>query len=226
MMYKDWIKSNGNSSIFLTWLNHRVQHSCTFNTVVPLMTFCQMFGRRRSPSARPSLLIFRTDSPKARISSCPVLYRVLRSGSFTLAMNYHGFGWVWWMFQNLPLPAVQEVQTAAAVWLLALSWRMMGFCTIKCRSFFSPWIMWLRSLRQSEKTTVRDPVQHMRWTYLCYRAVNKEHQQRWKRWWCKGATIWKVRKYCTPVNKAMSEISNYWHYLSSNPCIDLWLSSD
>ena len=38
----------------------------------------------------------------------------------------------------------------------------------------------LRSLRQSETTTVRDPVQHMRWTYPC----NCEHQQRWTWWWC------------------------------------------
>ena len=44
--------------------------------------------------------------------------------------------------------------------------------------------MRLRSLRQSERTTVRDPVQHKRWTYPCYRAVNTEHQQRWTRWWC------------------------------------------
>ena len=41
--------------------------------------------------------------------------------------------------------------------------------------------MRLRSLRQSERTTV---VQHKRWTYLCYNAVNMEHQQRWMHWWC------------------------------------------
>ena len=29
----------------------------------------------------------------------------------------------------------------------------------------------------------RDPVQHKRWTYPCYSAVNTEHQQRWTRWW-------------------------------------------
>ena len=44
--------------------------------------------------------------------------------------------------------------------------------------------MRLRSLRQSERTTARDPVQHKRWTYPCYMAVNTEHQQRWTRWWC------------------------------------------
>ena len=39
--------------------------------------------------------------------------------------------------------------------------------------------MWLRSLRQSERTTMRK-----RWTYPCYRAVNTERQQRWTHWWC------------------------------------------
>ena len=44
--------------------------------------------------------------------------------------------------------------------------------------------MRLRSLRESERITARDPIQHKRWTYPCYRSVNTEHQQRWKRWWC------------------------------------------
>ena len=47
--------------------------------------FCQIFGRRRTPSARPSLLMFRINRPISRISSSLVLYRVSRSGSFTLA---------------------------------------------------------------------------------------------------------------------------------------------
>ena len=44
-------------------------------------------------------------------------------------------------------------------------------------SSFSPESMRLRSLRQSERTTMRDPVQHKRWTYPCYRAVNTKHKQ-------------------------------------------------
>ena len=35
--------------------------------------------------------------------------------------------------------------------------------------------MRLRSLRQSKRTIARDPVQHKRLTYPCYRAVNLEH---------------------------------------------------
>ena len=39
----------------------------------------------------------------------------------------------------------------------------------------------LRFLRQSERTTTRDPIQHNILFYPCYRMVNKEHQQRWTR---------------------------------------------
>ena len=39
-------------------------------------------------------------------------------------------------------------------------------------------------LCQSERTTARDPVQHKRWTYPCYRAVNMEYHQRWTNWCC------------------------------------------
>ena len=59
-----------------------LQYSGIFSIVAPLfITFCQMFGRRCAPSARPSLLMFRTDHPIIRISSSLVLYRVPRSGS-------------------------------------------------------------------------------------------------------------------------------------------------
>ena len=60
--------------------------STIINIVAPLfITFCPVFGRLRTPSARPSLLIFHTDRPMARISSSLVLYWNPRSGSFTLA---------------------------------------------------------------------------------------------------------------------------------------------
>ncbi|KAJ4442037.1 hypothetical protein ANN_11903 [Periplaneta americana] len=49
-----------------------------------------MFGRRRTPSARPSLLMFRIDRPKARISSSLVLYRVPRSGPIVIAWIISG----------------------------------------------------------------------------------------------------------------------------------------
>ena len=65
-------------------------------------------------------------------------------------------------------------------------------------SSFSPESMRLRSLRESEITTARDPVQQKRWTHPYYRAVKTEHQQRWTLWWCttpskhvpKGDSTW------------------------------------
>ena len=81
--------------------------------------------------------------------------------------------------------------------------------------------MRLQSLRQSERTTVREPVQCKRWTNSRYRAVKTERQQISALWWCtrpfkhlakagnNGAAILKVYKCCTPVNKAMSEILNW-----------------
>ena len=84
--FKDWIKSNGNSSIFLIWLYSQgtkfmyLQYSRPF-----IYHLLKMFGRRRILSAGPSLLMFRIDRLISRISSSLVLYRVPGSGSFTLA---------------------------------------------------------------------------------------------------------------------------------------------
>ena len=55
-----------------------------------------------------------------------------------------------------------------------LAMKSCGTSTVKTR-YKS---MRLRSLSQSERTTARDPVQHQRWTYPCYGAINTEHQQR------------------------------------------------
>ena len=51
-----------------------------------------MFGRRRTPSPRPSLLMFRTDRPIARLRSYFLLYRVPRSSSFILAKRSKSHG--------------------------------------------------------------------------------------------------------------------------------------
>ena len=56
------------------------------------MTFSQMFGRHRTPSAHPSLLMFPIDRPIARISSNLVMYWVSRSGTFTLAKRWQSHG--------------------------------------------------------------------------------------------------------------------------------------
>ena len=65
-----------------------VQHLCTFNIVTPLIyQLLPNVWKCRTPSARPSLLMFSIDRPIARINSSLVLYRVPRSGSFTLTRS-------------------------------------------------------------------------------------------------------------------------------------------
>ena len=120
-----------------------VRHLWTFNIVVPLIYhFCRMLGRRRTQSARPSLLVFRIYHPIARISSSLVFYRsiALVLSLWRRVLNRkdssrkHG-GWSRMSHSQRRKTSV----TATAVWHLALSWRMMGFCTTKCRRF--PWAL-------------------------------------------------------------------------------------
>ena len=137
-----------------------------------------MFGRHHTPSAHPSLLMFHIDCPIAWISPSLVLYRSLAVVLLLWWRDHNRMDSYWVSMVNVSQPPIASGTRSltAAVWLLELLWRMMRFCTTKS--------MWLRSLRQSERTTVRDPVQHKRWTYPCYRTVNMEHQQRWTCWWC------------------------------------------
>ena len=75
--------------------------------------------------------------------------------------------------------------------------------------------MQLQSLRQSERTTARDSVQHTRWTYPCYRVVSTEHQQRWR---TEGVgrlpNIWQM-----VINKGGGE-QLYWRYIN---VLSLWI---
>ena len=110
LTYKGWIKSNGNSSIFLTWL-----YSQGYNIYVPsiqspshLSPFCQMFGRRRKPSARPYLLMFRIDRP---VSSTDKFISCVLPGPSQwyfhfgkeIVISWTHIGLVQWMFQNFSL---------------------------------------------------------------------------------------------------------------------------
>ena len=162
-----------------------------------LMPFFQMVRRRRTTRARPTLLIFRIDRPKARVSSSLVLYRAL---AVVLSLwrrdhNRKDSGEnddTWWYktssffmtMQGLTPLLLSPTSCAAGD---GRFWNFHPWCkylhnasTILIR-YES---MRLRSFRQSEKTTSSDPVQHKRWTYTCYRAVNTKHQQRWTRRWC------------------------------------------
>ena len=159
--YKCWIKSNGNSLIFSHGFIQRNTTFITFNIVAPLfITFYEMFGRRRTPSAPTSLLMFRIERPISRTSSSIVLYRVTHSSSFTLAkrsnrMDSSGEYGVCSTISHCRRR--KRSVPAASLWLFALSWRMMGFCTTKCRRFF------LSPCACDLFAEVKEP--HKRWTY-------------------------------------------------------------
>ena len=79
--------------------------------------FYQMFGRRHTPSARPSLLMFPIDRSIARINSGLVLYwslAVVLSLWRSDRNHMDSFGWLRCLFQNLPLLAAQEVRDSSA----------------------------------------------------------------------------------------------------------------
>ena len=85
-------------------------------------------------------------------------------------------GWVRWMFQNLPLLAAQEVRDSSGVTTYIVM-KNDGALYYQVRRFLLSAIR-LRSICQSVWTIARDPVQHKRWTYPCYRAsirnINKD----------------------------------------------------
>ena len=116
-----------------------IQHLCTFSIVAPLFYHvCQMFGRRRTPSARPFLLMFRIDRPIARISSSLVSFRVPRSGYFTVAKRSSSHGLISGEYggcSRISHCQHRKRYVTAAVWLLSLSWRMIGFSATSVVAF-------------------------------------------------------------------------------------------
>ena len=138
-----------------------------------------MFGMRRMPLAHPSLLNLHIGRPIIRISLSLVLYRVPRSCSFTLAKRSYrmdsGENDVTWCTEphHSSWQCKESYRCCCHGPPAPLAMGDSGTSTILPR-YES---MWLRSLHQSERTTARDSVHQKRWTYPCFRAVNKELQQ-------------------------------------------------
>ena len=150
------------------------------------ITFCQMFGRRRTPSARPSLLMFCIDRSIARINSSLVLYRVPRSGSFTLVKRSYSHGLKTkrrhLVLQNrIILYDNARSHITAAVTDLLRRWKWEILEHPPYSPDMSPCDYDL--FTKVKKPLRRAPVQHKISTYPCYRAVNTEHQQRLTSWW-------------------------------------------
>ena len=73
------------------------------------------------------------------------------------------------MFQNLPFPAAQEVRDSRGVTPCIVMMNAGVLCHQV--SSLSPESMRLRSLRKSERTTKRGPVQHKRCIRLVHNSV-------------------------------------------------------
>ena len=113
-----------------------VQHLCTFNIVASL-TY-HLFPKVWKASYTFSAFIFVQVPhwpPYSTNKFMTCVYRVFHFGQ-EIVIAWAHIGWVRWMFQNLLSSRAKRSVTAAAAWLLALSWRIMRFCTTKCRRFF------------------------------------------------------------------------------------------
>ena len=149
-----------------------LQHLCTFSIVAPYLSpfFKCLEGvvhHQRVHLCWCSVF----DRPTARISSSLVLYRVFRSGSFSLAkrQKLHGLRRKrrLLMVQNpIILHGNARIHTAAAITdlLRPVNGRFWNIHRTVLTRYES---MILRSLRQSERTIARDPAQHNKWTYPC-----------------------------------------------------------
>ena len=140
-----------------------------------------MFGRRRTPSASPSLLMFRIDRPIARISSslcCTEslavvlsLWRRVRnrmdSGDSTLWYRTPSF----FMAMQGVTPLLSRIAAGNGRF-----WNIHRTHPI--------WVHAITISSPKWKITAVDPVQHKKLTYPCYWVVNTEYQQRWTGWWC------------------------------------------
>ena len=173
--------------------------------------------------------MFRIDRLLTRISSSLVLYRAL--------VEVHSF-WrrdgngenenTWWYRTPSFFMAMQEVTP------LMLSRTFWGAASGRFWKFLRSRPIWVHAITISSpkwKNHCEGPGTTQDMNLSWYRAVNTEHEQRWradgarrlpntwKKLINKGATILKVHKCCIPLNKAMSAISNSWHRVLSNPCI-------
>ena len=144
-----------------------------------------------------------------------------------IVISWTHIKWIHWMFHY---QRRKRSVRAAAMWLLALSWRMMRFCTTKWRRFLlSPWdydlFTKVKELLRGTLNNTRDEL--IRAVGQLIRNINKDGctdgvrclPNIWQKVTNRGATILNVHKCCIPVNKGMSEILNCCHYFSSNPCI-------
>ena len=152
-----------------------VQYLCTFNIVTSLIY--HLLPNVWKASYTISMSIF-VDVPywlpysMDKFISCvvPVLHRGSCSTTFVQCSDYD----TW----NRTPPLFTTMLGVTSLLLLSTS------CNGRFWNSHHTHPIWVhvRSLRQRVRTAERDPIQHKRWTYLYYRAVYTENQQRWTHW--------------------------------------------
>ena len=91
-----------------------VQHLCTFNVVSPLfITFCpNVWKALYTISMSIFVVLYWLPYSMDKFMFCIVpgpLQWIFHIGE-EIVIAWTHVGWVWWMFQNLPLPAMQEIR--------------------------------------------------------------------------------------------------------------------
>ena len=116
---KCWTKRNGNSSVFLSDLFTGVQHLCTFNIVASLIYHRLLNVWTVLYTISTSIFVdvpywpsYSTDKFISCVVQGPSQWFFHFGKEIIIAWTH--IGWVQWMFQNLPLPASQEVRDSSS----------------------------------------------------------------------------------------------------------------
>ena len=161
---------------------------------------------------------YRTDKFISRVVQSPSQWFLHLCEQIVIAWIH--IGWVRWKFQNLPLPVVQEVRDSSSGEITCIVVKL-GFCTTKCRRFLLSPCDCNFFAETQEHCEGPGTTQEMNLSVLQggqYGTSTKMDAQMvydsfyWQKLIRKEATILNVSKCCTPVNKAISEISYYYHY--------------
>ena len=126
-----------------------VQHLYTLNIVSPLIYHLFPKVSKASYTIGASIFVdvqYLLPYSKDKLISCivPGPSQWFFHFGEELIISWTQIGWVRRMLYISHCQRRKTSVTAAAVWFLALSWRMMGFCTTKCLVF-----SWVHGLRKN-----------------------------------------------------------------------------
>ena len=156
-MHKGLIKSNGNSSIFLTWLYSQGTTFMYLHYSLPLVYYLLPNVWKASYTVRASIFVdvpywlpYSMDNFIPCVVPCPSQWFYHLGEDIVIARTH--IEWVRCMFKNLPLPAAHD--KSAVIPCIVIKNDGVLYHQV---SLFSPESMRLRSLRQCERTIVWYP---------------------------------------------------------------------